>query len=116
MGAVDMPEIGKAKIIVPDRITKGEVIRVTTIVQHPMDTGFFRDANANIIPPYFIQDVSVTYGDAEIARFEWTSGVSRDPMISFTIRADRAAPLTLTWKDNKGGVYQASADISFTAS
>jgi hypothetical protein len=37
-------------------------------------------------------------------------------MISFTIRADRAAPLTLTWKDNKGGAYQASADISFTAS
>ncbi|MGH7701864.1 MAG: thiosulfate oxidation carrier complex protein SoxZ [Gemmatimonadales bacterium] len=110
-----MREIGKAKILVPDRITKGDLIRVTSIVQHPMDTGFFRDANANLIPPYFIQDVTVTYGDTEVARFEWTSGISRDPMVAFNLRADREATLALTWKDNKGGVFQSSVSIAFSA-
>ena len=110
-----MREIGKAKILVPDRITKGDVIRVTSIVQHPMDTGFFRDANANIIPPYFIQDVTVTYGETEVARFEWTSGISRDPMVTFNLRADREAPLALTWKDNKGGIFHSSVNIAFSA-
>lgn len=111
-----MREIGKAKVVVPERIAPGEVIRVLSVIQHPMDTGFFRDANAELIPPYFIQDVVVTYGGAEVARFEWTSGVSRDPMVAFPLKAETEGPLTITWKDNKGGVYEATVPITFSAS
>ena len=111
-----MSEIGKAKIVVPDRITQGSVIKVLSVIQHPMDTGFFRDANAELIPPYFIQKVVVTYGDAEVAQFEWTSGISRDPMVTFMLKADREAALTMTWSDNKGGVYSASVPIAFASS
>jgi len=45
----------------------------------------------------------------------WTSGISRDPIVSFTLRADREAPLTMTWTDNKGGVFTQSADIRFAS-
>lgn len=108
-----MAEIGKARIVVPTRIQSGDVIKVQTVVQHPMDTGFFRDANADIIPPYFIHDVQVMYGDEEIARFEWTSGISRDPMVSFLLKADKEAPLTFIWRDNKGAEYRSSTEIKF---
>lgn len=110
-----MSEIGKTRIVVPERIQKGDVIRIQTVVQHPMDTGFFRDANAEVIPPYFISDVRVSYGDEEIARFEWTSGISRDPMVSFMLRADREAPVSFVFRDNKGGEYRSSADIKFAS-
>jgi len=107
-------EIGKGKIVLPATITKGEVIRVQAVVQHPMDTGFFRDANAEIIPPYFINAVTVTYGDVEVASFEWTSGVSRDPMIVFQLKAEREAPLTFTYRDNRGATYQTTVPVAFT--
>ena len=106
-------EIGEARIRLPDQIRKGEVIRVHAIVSHPMDTGFFRTRDGNPIPAFFIKDVVVSYGAEEVARFEWTSGISRDPVITFTLRADREAPLTMVWTDNKGGVYRRSADITF---
>jgi sulfur-oxidizing protein SoxZ len=106
-------EIGDARIRLPEQIRKGEVITVHAIVSHPMDTGFFRTREGNPIPAYFIKDVVVTYGDAEVARFEWTSGVSRDPMVTFSLRADREAPLTMVWTDNKGGVYRQSANVAF---
>jgi thiosulfate oxidation carrier complex protein SoxZ len=106
-------EIGDARIRLPEQIRRGEVITVHAIVSHPMDTGFFRTREGDPIPAYFIKDVVVTYGDAEIARFEWTSGVSRDPMVTFSLRADREAPLTMVWTDNKGGVYRQSAHIAF---
>jgi sulfur-oxidizing protein SoxZ len=106
-------EIGKGKIVIPDHIAQNDVIRVQAVVQHPMDTGFFRDANANLIPPYFIQDVTVTYGGAEVARFEWTSGVSKDPMVAFQLKADKEAPLAIVYKDNKGNSYQLSVPIAF---
>jgi sulfur-oxidizing protein SoxZ len=106
---------GEARIRVPDRIARGEIIIVNAIVSHPMDTGFFRTAQGEPIPAYFIKDVVVTYGDEEVARFQWTSGISRDPVISFTLRADREAPLTMVWSDNKGGVFKQSANIAFAS-
>ena len=108
-------EVGDARIRIPDRIAKGDVITVHAIVSHPMDTGFFRDADGQPIPAYFIRDVVVTYGGEEIARFTWTSGVSRDPVISFTLKADREAPLAMVWTDNRGGVFKQSADIKFVS-
>jgi len=107
--------IGDARIRIPGRITRGDLITVNAIVVHPMDTGFFRTADGQPIPAYFIKDVRITYGDEQVARFEWTSGVSKDPIVSFTLTADREAPLTMVWTDNKGGVYRQSVNIGFAA-
>ena len=110
-----MAPVGEARIRVPARIARGEIITVNAIISHPMDTGFFRTPDGQPIPAYFIKDVVVTYGDEEVARFQWTSGISRDPIISFSLKADREAPLTMVWSDNKGGVYKQTAAIAFAA-
>ena len=107
--------IGDARIRIPDRIARGDLIIVNAIVVHPMDTGFFRTADGQPIPAFFIKDVVVTYGDETVARFEWTSGVSKDPIVSFTLTADKEAPLTMVWTDSKGGVYRQSVAIAFAA-
>jgi sulfur-oxidizing protein SoxZ len=110
-----MTTIGDARIRIPDRIARGDLIIVNAIVVHPMDTGFFRTAEGQPIPAFFIRDVVVTYGDEPVARFEWTSGVSKDPIVSFTLKADKEAPLTMVWTDSKGGVYRQSVAIAFAA-
>jgi sulfur-oxidizing protein SoxZ len=107
--------IGDARIRIPDRIARGDLIIVNAIVVHPMDTGFFRTAEGQPIPAFFIKDVVVTYGDEPVARFEWTSGVSKDPIVSFTLKADKEAPLTMVWTDSNGGVYRQSVAIAFAA-
>jgi sulfur-oxidizing protein SoxZ len=80
-----------------------------------MDTGLFRDADGDPIPAYFIKQVVVTYGGEEVARFDWTSGISRDPVVSFTLRAEKEGPLTMVWTDNKGATFKQSVNISFAA-
>jgi sulfur-oxidizing protein SoxZ len=107
--------IGEARIKVPDRITRGDVIVVNSIISHPMDTGFFRNADGDPIPAYFIKEVVVTYGEEEVARFELTSGISKDPVVSFTVKADKEAALTMVWTDNKGAAFKQSVGISFTS-
>jgi sulfur-oxidizing protein SoxZ len=107
--------IGEARIRIPDRIRRGDLITVHSIVSHPMDTGFFRDAEGDPIPAYFIKQVVVTYGGIEVARFDWTSGISRDPVVSFTLKADKEAPLTMVWTDNKGATFKQSVTISFVS-
>jgi sulfur-oxidizing protein SoxZ len=106
-------EIGEARIRIPDQIRRGDLITVNAIISHPMDTGFFRTTEGDPIPAYFIREVIVTYGEQEVARFEWTSGVSRDPVVSFTLNADKEAPLRMVWSDNKGAIFKQSVNISF---
>jgi sulfur-oxidizing protein SoxZ len=110
-----MSTIGEARIKVPDQINRGDVIMVNSIISHPMDTGFFRTAEGAPIPAFFIKNVVVTYGTREVARFEWTSGISRNPVVSFTLKADREAPLTMVWTDNHGEMFKQSTNISFVS-
>ena len=107
--------IGEARIRIPDHISRGDLITVNAIVSHPMDTGFFRTPEGQPIPAFFVKDVVVTYGDEQVARFEWTSGVSRDPIVSFTLKADKEAPLSMTWTDTKGSVYRQSVNVAFAS-
>lgn len=106
-------EVGEARIRLPARITKGDIITVNSIVSHPMDTGLFRTKEGVPIPKYVIEEVVITYGQEEVARFEWSSGISRDPVVTFTLRADREAPLTMVWRDNKGAVFEQSVNVTF---
>ena len=106
--------IGDARIRVPAKIQQGDIIAVGAIVQHPMDTGFFRSADGQPIPAYFIKDVTVTYAGRQVAHFMWTSGISRDPVVTFTLIADREGPLTMRWVDNKGAVFEQTSQIAFS--
>lgn len=106
-------EIGAARILVPTTIRRGDVIDVRALIEHPMDTGLFRDADGNPIPAHFINDVTVTYGGDVVAHFVWSSGVSRDPFVEFSLRADREAPLKFTWRDNTGAVFEQAVDVRF---
>ena len=96
-GAGDEP-VGEARIVVPPSAAAGSVIYVRALVSHPMHTGLFRDAAGVPIAAWFIREVVVSYGDEEVARFEWTSGISRDPFVTFPLRATRTAPRTLAAK------------------
>jgi sulfur-oxidizing protein SoxZ len=105
--------IGDGKILIPQAPKKGSVIYVRALLEHPEDTGFFRTAEGAPIPAYFVQSVVVKYGDEQVATFSWTSGISRDPSVTFPLRVTHEAPVTITWTDNKGGVYTHSADVKF---
>jgi sulfur-oxidizing protein SoxZ len=107
-------DIGQGKIILPAKIARNAVINIRALLSHPMLTGMSRDQAGVPIPAYFVNEVEVTYGGERVAHFEWSSGISRDPFVGFSLRASKEAPVTVTWKDNKGGVYTTSADVRFT--
>ena len=107
-------DIGQGKIILPTKIARNAVINIRALLSHPMLTGMSRDQAGIPIPAYFVNEVEVTYGGERVAHFEWSSGISRDPFVGFSLRANKEAPVTVTWKDNKGGVYASSADVRFT--
>lgn len=108
-----MAKIGRIKIRVPHSITKGEVIPVKVLVTHPMETGMRKDKKTKeLIPAYYINDVDVYYGESLITHCDWTIAVSANPFMTFYVKADKAAPLKIVYKDIKGGVYEKTVQIS----
>lgn len=105
-----MAEIGKIRIKIPQVIKKGDVIPVKALITHPMETGLRKD-KGKLIPAYYINDVKVYYGNDLINSMEWSIAVSADPFMTFYVKADKAAPLKIVYKDNEGGVYESTVQI-----
>jgi sulfur-oxidizing protein SoxZ len=107
-------DIGDAQILLPPFIARDSVIHVRALLVHPMLTGLSRDAQGNPLPAYFVREVTVSYAGEPVARFEWTSGVSRDPYVAFPLRATREGPIEVSWKDNRGAVYHQQTLVRFS--
>ncbi len=107
-----MAEIGKIRIRIPDAIKKGDVIPVKALITHPMETGMRKDKAGKPIPEHYINDVKVYYGNDLITSMDWTIAVSADPFMTFYVKADKAAPLRIVWKDNKGATFEDTVQIN----
>ncbi len=111
---------GPARIRLPRRIIKGEVIRVQAKIRHPSRTGLrmigehqFGPDPEN--PAVYLRSFEVYYGEAKLLGYEMTSALSDDPIVTFTLRATREAPVRVVFASSEGKVYEASAPVRFTA-
>jgi sulfur-oxidizing protein SoxZ len=110
-----MSDIGKVRLRVPSTIKPGEVVRVRSLVIHPMER-IERDQQGKIIERNYnyIDKVVVTYLGKTVATFETTQSVSENPFFSFTFRATDPGPLKVAFTDTGGGKYEGTADIKFS--
>ena len=91
----------------------GDTTEVQALIQHPMDTGFVKDAQGQIIPPHFIQQLTFEYDGKPVFSADWGGGISKDPYVKFSFKgAKKGDELKISWTDNKGGSDTTTAKIS----
>ena len=110
-----MSDIGKVRLRVPSNIKAGDVVRVRSLVIHPMER-IERDTQGKIIEKKYnyINKVVVTYLGKTVASFDTTQSVSENPFFAFTFRATDPGQLKVTFSDTTGGTYEGTADIKFS--
>ena len=109
-----MAEVGRVSIRLPSTIKQGDVIRVRTLVIHPMEL-VQRDKQGKIIPNnyHFINSLTAAYNGKEIMRAELTQGVSQNPGLTFPLKVDRPGKLTVTFFDTTSKEYAGQAEVRF---
>ncbi|WP_205904726.1 thiosulfate oxidation carrier complex protein SoxZ [Diaphorobacter sp. HDW4A] len=91
----------------------GDKVTVRVLMSHEMETGQRKDANGQVIPAWFIQDVSASLNGKPVFRAEWGPAVSKNPFLQFNLKGAKAGDkLSVTWKDNKGETRTDEATVS----
>ena len=92
--------------------SSGETTEVQALIQHPMDSGFVKDAKGEIIPPHFIQELTFEHGGKAVFVADWGAAVSKDPYVKFSFKgAKKGDNLKISWVDNKGATDSTTAKI-----
>jgi sulfur-oxidizing protein SoxZ len=81
----------------------GDTTEVQALIQHPMDSGFVKDAQGQIIPAHFIQQLTFECNGKRVFVADWGTAVSKDPYVKFSFKGgNKGDALRTSWIDNKG--------------
>jgi sulfur-oxidizing protein SoxZ len=84
-------------------VASGETTEVQSLIQHPMDSGFVKDAKGELIPPHYIEVVEFEHAGKTVFTALWGPAVSKDPYLKFHFKgAQKGDELKVSWVDNKG--------------
>ena len=84
-------------------VASGETTEVQSLIQHPMDSGFVKDAKGELIPPHYIEVVEFEHAGKTVFTALWGPAVSKDPYVKFSFKgAQKGDELKVSWVDNKG--------------
>jgi sulfur-oxidizing protein SoxZ len=104
----------KPRVRMPSQAKQGDVIEIKTLISHPMETGYRRDIQGQLIPRQIIQTFTCTYNGTEVFRADWHPAVAANPYLAFYTVATESGQLQFEWMDEAGTVYRAEAEITVT--
>jgi sulfur-oxidizing protein SoxZ len=84
-------------------VASGDTTEVQSLIQHPMDSGFVKDAKGELIPPHFIEVVEFEHKNKVVFTALWGPAVSKDPYLKFSFKGgQKGDEIKVSWIDNKG--------------
>ena len=91
----------------------GDKVEVRVLMSHEMETGQRKDAKGQVVPAWFIQNVTATCNGKTVLAAEWGPAVAKNPFLAFRFAGGKPGDkVVVTWTDNKGDKRTDEATIS----
>lgn len=82
---------------------EGDVADVRVLMSHEMETGQRKGSDGQLVPAWFIQEVTASINGKAVMTAQWGPAVSKNPYLQFKVKGAKAGDkVAVTWKDNKG--------------
>ncbi len=85
----------------PRKPKRGETVKLSVVVRHPMEPGTRRDEEGNLIPAKYITELEVTLNGERVAFVRPSRGVSANPLFAFKVKAE-PGEVRVTFRDTAG--------------
>jgi sulfur-oxidizing protein SoxZ len=93
-----------ALVKMPQRARAGEVIEISVMAAHPMETGFKPGPDGRLIPRNIIHTFTCSDAGVEVFRVDLSPAITADPYLAFTTVATRTGTLEFRWTDDRGEI------------
>jgi len=81
----------------------GDDTDVRVLMRHDMETGQRKNADGDVVPAHYIQNVTVRHEARVVLLAQWGPAVSKNPYLGFKFRGGAPGErVEVTWVDNKG--------------
>ena len=96
----------------PKKYKTGEVVKVSFMVMHPMDTGTGKNKKTGeIIPANYISEVKFLFNGKPFTTMKTWESLSANPVFSVYFKVPEKGELKVVFTDNKGEVNETSKKI-----
>jgi len=93
--------MAQSRIQLPPQARRGEAVEVRILIQHPMETGFRRDAGGQRVPRNALHSFACRYNGVEVFRATLSTGLAANPVLRFFLRAEKSGELEFWWLDDE---------------
>ncbi|HYA47791.1 MAG TPA: thiosulfate oxidation carrier complex protein SoxZ [Burkholderiales bacterium] len=91
----------------------GGVTDIRVLMAHPMETGQRKGPDGKIVPPHFIQNLTVKVNGATVVEAQISQAVSRNPVFSFRVKGGtKGDKVEVSWYDNQGEANRTEATVA----
>ncbi len=104
--------MASARLKVPKKAKKGDIITVKSLIKHKMETGQRKGKDGKKIPRMIVNNVVATYNGTEVFKADWWPAVAANPFLSFNVRATESGTIEVKWTEDNGKVTSKSAKIT----
>ena len=104
-----------ARLIVPPLVRSGEEFQVRLLIQHPMETGFRRDVDGNVLETNLLETLSLDFEGQPVFNALTMNALTANPFLTFVVVIKQSGKFNARWRDMKGNVGSISASVRVVA-
>ncbi len=103
----------RPRVKVPKSATKGQVVKIKTLIPHKMETGTRKNKKTGKkIPRLIINKVEATFNGKPVLTADLHPAISANPYFAFHARVEESGTFKFVWTDDKGKSITTSKKVT----
>jgi len=103
-----------SRIRMPEQARRGELVEVSILIQHPMETGFRRGLNGERVARNTLHSFRCRYSGVDVFRATLSTGIAANPTLRFFFVAADSGDVDFWWLDDDEVEGSAKARLTVT--
>jgi sulfur-oxidizing protein SoxZ len=92
----------RALVNVPKTLRRGEAFEVRTTLAHPMETGYRRDGDGQMLPRDIVRRMEVRLDGERVFAADLHPAIAANPYVAFWLVLQASGTLEIRWTGDKG--------------